>query len=396
MADTHTEAGRYGEFVREILVAADADVDFSRYDNDGPDGVPASGDDDGFVDLLILVLPEVPENLLRGPTTGIAGLGFDQPFITDDSGPGGAVRVDPRTGAVHQGRTFAEAVGTACHEFGHGLGLPDLFDIDFVRSPEPLPPERDSAGIGAWGLMGWGATGWNGDDGPNSLSGWSLRQLGWARVQHLTEPVQRIALADVGRRGDVLEIGVSAGERFLLEYRRRTSSHYDRNLPGEGLLIWREERDPVRSGRTVVTLECADGRWRDAGYPHGDRAAPADGGTNLDFWSHDAVYARGHGGNLGDATDPFDGVRRARFTPDTNPSSASRTGGVPLLVEDIRVEDDTVRVRVTTAAPALRIGRADRELGQARIRHVFALEPVPDQSFPLHPTGVPAGSCRRR
>ena len=37
-------------FVTDIVDQADKDVDFSGLDNDGPDGVPNSGDDDGYVD----------------------------------------------------------------------------------------------------------------------------------------------------------------------------------------------------------------------------------------------------------------------------------------------------------------------------------------------------------
>ena len=45
-------------YVDEALKLADADTDFSQYDNDGPDGVPNSGDDDGIVDLVALVHSE--------------------------------------------------------------------------------------------------------------------------------------------------------------------------------------------------------------------------------------------------------------------------------------------------------------------------------------------------
>lgn len=45
------------------------------------------------------------------------------------------------------------------------------------------------------------------------------------------------------------------------------------------------------------------------------------GEDNLDYWAHDAEYARRHAGHRGDATDPFDGDRFTMFTPDTNPAS---------------------------------------------------------------------------
>ena len=75
--------------------------------------------------------------------------------------------------------------------YGHILGLPDLFNARFLSSEEPLPPERDSAGIGRWGLMGWGALGWNGDDGPNPLSAWSRVRLGWASPREISATERR-------------------------------------------------------------------------------------------------------------------------------------------------------------------------------------------------------------
>jgi len=41
-----------GELLRDLFMAADDSVDFGLYDNDGPDGLPNSGDDDGFVDVI--------------------------------------------------------------------------------------------------------------------------------------------------------------------------------------------------------------------------------------------------------------------------------------------------------------------------------------------------------
>ena len=70
-ADVYVEAeGDYGRFAREIIQAADADVDFSRYDNDGPDGVPNSGDDDGYVDYIFIVSASAPSGFITEEATG--------------------------------------------------------------------------------------------------------------------------------------------------------------------------------------------------------------------------------------------------------------------------------------------------------------------------------------
>ena len=88
------------------------------------------------------------------------------------------------------GNVQSQTVGTMAHEYGHILGLPDLFDVSYLSLGDAAGPEEDSAGIGNWGLMGWGASGWNGDDGPTALSAWSRVRLGWSRIDtmHVSTP----------------------------------------------------------------------------------------------------------------------------------------------------------------------------------------------------------------
>ena len=64
--------GQYGRFAREILEQVDDDVDLRQFDNDGPDGIPDSGDDDGLVDYTFIDLRSVPSGFLRGGATGVA------------------------------------------------------------------------------------------------------------------------------------------------------------------------------------------------------------------------------------------------------------------------------------------------------------------------------------
>ncbi len=354
------DPGRYGAFALEILTQADGDIDFSRFDNDGADGIPNSGDDDGAVDAVFLVLSSTPRNFLVGGATGVQGLDLGSAFITDDEAVDGSpIRIDPALGALQRGRSFAEAVGSAAHEYGHMLGLKDLYNKSYVAGDSP---GEDSAGIGRWGLMGWGALGWRGDDGPTSLSAWSRQRLGWLRVDEMRTPELDLRLADVGS-GSAFKVRLTALDYFLLEYRRRDSSYYDRNLPAEGLLIWHVRHDGSYYNQlgfeysSRVDLVCADGRWLDAGYPLGTQADPLNGADNLDFWSHDAAYTRAHGGNLGDETDPFDGTRFDRFTPESNPSSASEGSPVAVRVEGIRFRDGVMEAHIQI--PPLRLAVTD-------------------------------------
>ena len=351
------QEGLYGEFCREIVEAADADVDFADFDNDGPDGIPSSGDDDGLVDAVFIVVARAPASFLLGPATGMARLGWDRHYVTDDGGEAGLpTRVAPHQGTIQQAETFAEAAGAMSHEYGHLLGLPDLYNTAYLQTPH-APPEEDSAGIGAWGLMGWGALGWEGTPGPNSFSAFSRLRLGWARELAPEGLDDRVELEQVGAAGQVCRVPLSAREYLLLEYRRRSSTYYDRGIPAEGLLVWHVGRAEHRGELTpwwTVDLECADGRWADAGFPLGE-IPDFLGEDNLDFWARDAGYAARHGGNLGDATDPFDGVRYRSFTPETNPAATSTDGKSGVHLEDIAVNDDRLWVRVRIEPPSVEL-----------------------------------------
>ena len=344
-------AGGFGRFAREVLQAVDADVDLGRYDNDGPDGVPNSGDDDGAVDFVFIVSASAPSGFIAKEATGVAELGLGSDFVSQDRAQrGGSIRVRSDDGAVQRGRSFAEAVGTMAHEFGHILGLPDLYDREFEAEPAD-----DSGGIGYWGLMGHGNRGWGEVAGPNPFCVWSLGQLGWLGVNNqqlnvLSQDRDDVVFADVNAGGAVylLPAPAPAEHFFLVAFRGRQHSYYERNLPAEGLLIWRVH--PTRYSNNLeatklVDLVCADGQFRDAGFPLGREPAPFTGRDNLDFWAHDAGYRSDFGGNLGDATDVFDGEQFTDFWAASNPASSPgisvtrirRQGDV--MVADLKLQD---------------------------------------------------------
>jgi M6 family metalloprotease-like protein len=357
LADDPTEYGDFARFSEELLRQADGDIDFSGFDNDGPDGIPNSGDDDGSVDAVFIVLASVPRNFLLGGATGVGWLGGGR-FATDDLRRSGEpIYIEPGKGTIQQGRNYAETMGAMCHEYGHLLGLPDLYNTDFLYKKDASPAE-DSAGIGAWGLMGWGALGWNGNDGPNSFCAWSRAQLGWIQVVETSVQEQEIDLGNVNSGGNIFKVPMGPREYLLLVHRRRNGNYYDRHLPGEGLLIWHVNPRAPSIGILPgwrLDLECADGRWLDAGYPRGEQPGPEYGEDNLDFWAHSAVYAEQHAGNLGDATDVFDGVRFQAFTPGTNPSSHGSDGRATVRVEEIRLHEDRMRAIVQLDPPRLMV-----------------------------------------
>ncbi len=317
----------YGRFAREIVAQVDRDIDFGLYDNDGPDGEPNSGDDDGIVDYIFMNLRSVPRGFIRGGATGTAGLGLGEIYKTNDRRPNGKpilVHSGVPYGSLMQQGSFSQTVGVMAHEFGHALGLPDLYDVSYAN------PADDSAGIGRWGLMAWGAHGWNGGDGPAGFSAWSLERLGWigrgnSRLIEVVEEGE-LRVEDLFAGGRIYKVHLPSQSRqtafrngrayfqldegyLLLEQRSRRAHYYNRGLPGEGLLVWHVKPEIANNGderAKAVDLVCADGL--------------RDGGDDLDFWAHDGVYAAAHGGNQGDAGDIFDGVRDRQFDLGSNPS----------------------------------------------------------------------------
>lgn len=68
-------------------------------------------------------------------------------------------------------------IGVFCHEFGHILGLPDLYDTN-----------EFSSGVGDWSLMSRGSWGGNNGDVPSPLLAWERADLGWIELTEARVP----------------------------------------------------------------------------------------------------------------------------------------------------------------------------------------------------------------
>jgi immune inhibitor A len=175
-----------------------------------------------------------------------------------------------------------ESFGVLCHEYGHLLGLPELY------APGGAPHE----GIGVWGLMGQGTWLGRGSQPPHP-SAWEKLRLGWVDVETITQTTRGVRLAAVETEPRVIKIPAAPGrphEYYLLENRARIGA--DRALPGEGLLVWHVD-ESVQGFRTA----------QDDPSHKLLHLVEADGRNDLD---------RGHaaGGNRGDAGDPWSGPPR--------------------------------------------------------------------------------------
>jgi len=177
--------------LRQALARVDTGpggMNFALFDNDGPDGIPNSGDDDGFVDLALFVHP-TQDGACGGANNNHVWshrftLSATATYTTNDARAGGGfIRVaDYLIQSALGGATGCDVanimpIGVVAHELGHGLGLPDLYDIEGLS-------QGPSVGIGQWGLMGIGSEA--APRSPARMEAWSLNELGWVTLDTLT------------------------------------------------------------------------------------------------------------------------------------------------------------------------------------------------------------------
>lgn len=161
------------------------------------------------------------------------------------------------------------AFGVLCHEFGHQLGLPDLY--------QAISPYASR--VGEWDLMDYGA--WtNKGANPPHFSSWCKALIGWITPIVQTSSVRLTLNAYNDNSANCYKVPLlgSSMEYFLFEYRRK-SGDFDGYLPGEGVLIWHindaigtvEKNDVNDSAILRVYLEEKDND-ADAGSTKGEAA----------------------------------------------------------------------------------------------------------------------------
>ncbi len=236
------------QMIEDAITAADPTVNFADYDSDG----------DRWVDMF-----------------GVAHQGLGQEVTGRDSN-----YIWSHRGSLSQAMTVdgvriqhyytvpelsdgsqLTTIGVFCHEIGHFLGLPDLYDYD-----------RTSVGVGHWSIMASGS--WLGPNGngakPCHFDAWCKYMLGWISPQIIYDPQSGVPLPGFDTHPTALLIPVDPyqdGEYFLVSnrYARATASAatgFDEYLPGSGALILHVDDympDNDDETRKKIDVEEADG-----------------------------------------------------------------------------------------------------------------------------------------
>ncbi|MBM4056296.1 MAG: M6 family metalloprotease domain-containing protein [Planctomycetes bacterium] len=309
------------ELVREAVVAADAaGFDFSQYDNDG----------DGKVDVVMIVHQGKGEEVSINPsdTDDIWSHRWDLTSAAsfgDGEGPVSADGVVVDDYIIQPERYDSRSmitIGVFAHEFGHALGLPDLYDTDYT-----------SSGVGEWCIMAAGSynlTDKSGDT-PAHMSAWCKYFLNWISPTEVIASTGTLASEDIMQAEtspDVYRLlenpndvdwnddRPGKGEYFLIENRQKIG--FDEGLPSSGLLIWHIDESVLDNDNELhklVDLEEADSlNELDRSYNYGDSDDPFPGGTN-----------------------------KTQFTDTTNPSSRLYNGNSSgVKVENISTSGSTM------------------------------------------------------
>lgn len=222
----------------DAITAADPTVDFSQFDNDG----------DGWCDGVFVVHAGVGAES-SGSDNHIWSHAWSTSYTMSIDG----ISVRSYTTEPEELSGSLITQGVFSHEYGHFLGLPDLYDTDY-----------SSSGIGDWSLMAGGS--WNVSGRyPAFFDPWCKKEVGFLTPQNITTNQTNVEIPSSYHNPVVYRLwanGVVGNEYFLIENRRDIENDF--GIPGSGLLIyhidesqWGNSEEP----HYLVAVEQADGEF---------------------------------------------------------------------------------------------------------------------------------------
>lgn len=204
------------KMVVEAVEYLDDMVDFSQYDHNG----------DGYVDSVYIIYSDKGE-ADGGPAESV------WPYSWELESEGVSLWADGVKFNTYgcsnelQRSGRMEGIGTFTHEFGHVLGLPDLYNTNNAG---------DSSTPNEWSVMDYGS--YNNDcRTPCGFSSFERYSLGWLEPEEIVmEGEYSLDPLALNNRAYILTTEENPDEFFMLEY--RIQNGWDTYLPGNGMLVW--------------------------------------------------------------------------------------------------------------------------------------------------------------
>lgn len=234
--------------VADACKALDGEIDFTRYDNDG----------DGEVDLVFMyyagygeadggdedcIWPHQWELGAAGINLTLDGKKVNSYACTNELEGQGA-----RKGSMC-------GIGTACHEFGHAMGLPDFYDTDYDTNGQAAALYESFSLMDGGGYNNEGRT-------PPYFNIMERILLGWVDEDKALEEIAasgNYILQPVTGNKAYKTSTDQAGEFFI--YECRSDEGWDESLPAHGMLVYRVDRSARKVSVDGIGQVAASELW---------------------------------------------------------------------------------------------------------------------------------------
>ena len=226
---TYPESTNNGDVIfTNALMAADEYVDYNDYDSDG----------DGYVDMVFFLVAGYSANYSGNNDNYL----WPHMYYLWQAPPLDGVSFwlyacSTEMAGWENYWADVNGIGTFCHEFGHVLGLPDLYDTDYSGSG------GESRNPGEWSVMA-GGSGGNFGRNPVGYSLYERYALGFTQPE-LIDTTGNFTLQALDESNHGYRLNTpTQDEYFLIE--NRQAGKWDRYLPGHGMLVARVDSTNVR------------------------------------------------------------------------------------------------------------------------------------------------------
>lgn len=260
-----------GTFVKAAVEAIDDQVDFSQYDHDG----------DGYVDNVYIyyagygAADSNHRNVIWPHSYNMVNWGID--LTTNDGVKIGSYTCSNEIDGLRP--SMVTGIGTFVHEFGHCLGIPDLYDSS-NRTNMYSPADWDTMASGSYN---------NNSNTPPLFSSYERYELGWLEPEELTCLKTDVSeLQSLGESNKAYKIAVPGTDNEYFLFENRQQEGWDKYLPSHGMLVWHIDMDYQAWMNNVVNvtpqhqrIDIVEANNRNSGESRYKDGVPFPGSNNV-------------------------------------------------------------------------------------------------------------------